>query len=180
MKEKNLIKQLQDISDLGRPDVLPGAKNIYLGSPWFSPSQEKFLKDSYKELIKNPSLGFIHVPLLGQYNDVNPFTDDVDDDSPEMKDWAIHTFYNDVSGMDNSDVMIALVEADDVDSGTIFETGYMYANHKPVVFVLVGDTYKSPLNLMPAMGATAYITPEEISTFDFRRILTSDYVGKYI
>jgi len=34
--------------------------------------------------------------------------------------------------------------------------------------------------LMPAMGATAYITPEEIGTFDFRKILTSDYVGKYI
>lgn len=97
-----------------------------------------------------------------------------------MKDWAIHTFYNDVSGMDNSDVMIALVEAEDVDSGTIFELGYMYANHKPVVLVVVGDTYKHPLNLMPAMGATAFITPEEISSFDFRRILTSDYKGKII
>lgn len=180
MTEKNLIEQLEDISKQERPKALDGARNLYLGSPWFSESQEKFLKESYEELLKNPSLGHIHVPLLGQYNGVNPFTDDVDDDSPEMKDWAIHTFYNDVSGMDNSDVMIALVEADDVDSGTIWETAYMYANHKPVVLVLIGDAYEYPLNLMPAMGATAYIKPEEISTFDFRRILTSDYVGKYI
>lgn len=180
MTEKNLIEQLKEISKEESPKLLPGAKNIYLGSPWFSPSQEEFLKNSYKKLIKNPSLAFIHVPLLGQYNGVNPFTDEVDDSSPEMKDWAIHTFYNDVSGMDNSDVMIALVEADDVDSGTIWETAYMFANHKPIVFVVVGDTFKTPLNLMPAMGATAFITPDEIETFDFRRILTSDYVGKYI
>ena len=180
MTEENLIEQLQEISKEERPYLLPGAKSIYLGSPWFSPSQEKFLKNSYKDLIKNPSLGFIHVPLLGQYKNVNPFTDDVDDDSTEMKDWAIHTFANDVSGMDNSDVMIALVEAEDVDSGTIWESAYMFANHKPTVFVVKGDTYKTPLNLMPAMSATTYITPEEISTFDFRRILTSDYTGKYI
>ena len=180
MEEKNVFEVLKEISEQTRPDILPGAKSVYLGSPWFSPSQEKFLENSYKDMIKNPSLGFIHVPLLGQYKGVNPFMDDVDDDSPEMKDWAIHTFYNDVSGMDNSDVMIALIEAEDVDSGTIWESAYMYANHKPVVFVVVGDTYKNPLNLMPATGATAYITPEEISSFDFRRILTSDYEGKII
>lgn len=180
MTEENVMQALQKISEQERPELLPGAKSVYLGSPWFSPSQEKFLKNSYKDMIKNPSLGFIHVPLLGQYKNVNPFTDNVDDDSPEMKDWAIHTFANDISGMDNSDIMIALLEADDVDSGTVWESAYMFANHKPVVLVVVGDTYKNPLNLMPAMGATAYITPDEISTFDFRRILTSDYMGKYI
>lgn len=180
MTENNVLERLQDINERPRPDLLPGAKSVYLASPWFSPSQEDFLTDSYKKLIENPSLSFIHVPLLGQYNGVNPFIDDVDDDSPEMKDWAIHTFWNDVSGMDNSDVLIALIEADDVDTGTIWETSYMFANHKPTVFVVVGDTYKNPLNLMPAMSATAFITPEEIQTFDFRRILTSDYVGKYI
>lgn len=180
MTEKNLIDKLTDISKKDKPSILTGAKSIYLGSPWFTASQEEFLMDSYKKLIKNPSLSFIHVPLLGQYKNVNPFTDDVEDNSPEMKDWAIHTFYNDISGMDNSDVMIALIEADNVDTGTIWESAYMFANHKPTVFVVKGDTFKMPLNLMPAMSATAFITPEEIEHFDFRRILTSDYVGKYI
>lgn len=185
MTKKNLIEQLKDIkngfngtSDHKQKEL--GAKSIYLGSPWFSPSQEKFLKEGYKNLLRNKTISHVHVPLLGQYKNVNPFTDDVDDDSPEMKDWAIHTFANDISGMDNSDVMIALLEADDVDSGTVWESAYMFANHKPTVFVVVGDTYKTPLNLMPAMSATAFITLDEVATFDFRTILKSDYVGKYI
>jgi len=181
MTEKNLIEQLQDItSDNSRPEIVSGAKSIYLGSPWFSPSQEELLKFGYTGLLRNNTVANLHVPLLGQYKNVNPFTDDVDDDSPEMKDWAIHTFANDISGMDNSDVMIALLEADDIDSGTVWESAYMFANHKPTVFVVVGDTYKNPLNLMPAMSATAFITPKEIDSFDFRNILKSDYIGKYI
>ena len=182
MTEKNLIEQLATIHEkyYDESGILPGAKSIYLGSPWFSHSQENLLKFGFEGLLRNNSISHIHVPLLNQYNNVNPFTDEVDDDSPEMKDWAIHTFANDISGMDNSDIMIALLEANDVDSGTVWESAYMFANHKPTVFVVVGDTYQQPLNLMPAMSATAFITPEQISDFDFRTILKSDYVGKYI
>lgn len=185
MSEKNLIEQLQDIKngfngtrDHRKKEL--GAKSIYLGSPWFSKSQEEFLKEGYKNLLRNKTIAYIHVPLLGQYKNVNPFTDNVGDDSPEMKDWAIHTFANDISGMDNSDVMIALLEANDVDSGTVWESAYMFANHKPTVFVVTGDTYKNPINLMPAMSATAFISIDEIEDFDFREILSSDYKGAYV
>lgn len=55
-----------------------------------------------------------------------------------------------VSGIDDSDLIVGLVDGPDVDSGTAWELGYAYARGKPIV-VLRSD-YRSaehgPVNIM--------------------------------
>ena len=82
--------------------------------------------------------------------------------------------------MQLSDVMIALYDADYPDDGTIWETAFMYAIHKPVVFVTQGDVYKKPVNLMPAMSATDWITVDDLATYDFSLIMPHPYKGGII
>jgi len=180
MTEENVMQKLQKINDKERPDLLPGAKSVYWCSGWFTPRQEEQITSMYEEAVKNPTLSYFAVPLLGQHEGLNPFVDELEDDSPEMKDWAHHTFLNDVSNMDNTDIVIALLDAEKLDEGCAWEIGASYANHKPVVAVVFGDTYKNPVNLMVEESVTRFIKPEELSTFDFRKILKNDYTGKYI
>lgn len=179
-EEKNVMQKLQNINKQERPTLLPGAKSVYWCSAWFTPRQEEQITSMYVEAVKNPTLSYFAVPLLGQHEGMNPFTDDLDDDSPEMKDWAHHTFLNDVSNMDNTDIVIAILDAEKLDEGCSFEIGAAYYNHKPVVAVVFGDTYEYPINLMVEEAITRFITPEELATFDFRKILKNDYQGKFI
>ena len=55
-----------------------------------------------------------------------------------------------VSGIDDSDLIVGLVDGPDVDSGTAWELGYAYARRKPII-VLRSD-YRSaehgPVNIM--------------------------------
>ena len=56
----------------------------------------------------------------------------------------------------------------------------MYANHKPVVFVTQGDLFKKPVNLMPAMSATDWITVDDLATYNFNLIIPHFYKGGVI
>lgn len=178
--EQNVLEKLQEIHERERPTVLPGAKSVYWCSAWFTPRQEEQITTMYAEAVKNPSLSYFAVPLLGQHEGLNPFVDNMDDDSPEMKDWATHTFLNDLSNMDNTDIVIAILDAEELDQGCAWEIGASYYNHKPVVAVVFGDTYEHPINLMVEESITRFIKPEELATFDFRKILKNDYQGKFI
>ncbi len=42
-------------------------------------------------------------------------------------------FKRDLKGLDQSDVVVAILDGPDVDSGTAFEVGYAFAKGKPVV-----------------------------------------------
>ncbi len=42
-------------------------------------------------------------------------------------------FERDLAGMDRSDVVVAILDGADVDSGTAFEVGYAFAKGKPVI-----------------------------------------------
>jgi len=180
MSEANLIKELEQISKTERPTPVAGAKTVYAAQGWFSPRQEELIKITYANMLKNETLAHIHLPLLNQADGFNPLVEDDSVVKPDMREWALDTFANDVSGMDNSDIIIAVLEAGNVDEGTVGEIFYMYANHKPVVVVYDGDSFKHPLNLMPAMATTRFISIDEIATYDFRTIMKNKYVGEYI
>ena len=112
---------------------------------------------------------------MNQADGLSPFTGD-----EVNMEWAQLTFKADETAMQLSDVMIALYDADYPDDGTIWETAFMYAIHKPVVFVTQGDVYKKPVNLMPAMSATDWITVDDLATYDFSLIMPHPYKGGII
>lgn len=172
-EEVTLVGELKAIEAQGNNNT--GHKFVYFGGPWFNDVQVKMYKEAFKELLKNPTVAKFHVPVLNQAGGVSPFEGDEVD-----MEWARLTFKADVTAMDNADVMIALYDAENVDEGTIFEAGYMYAAHKPVVYVTQGDLQKNPVNLMPAMGATTWITVDELATFDFEVIMPKEYSGGVI
>lgn len=173
MTEKNLVAQLQDIESNGNNNN--GKKFIYFGGPWFNNVQADMYKRAYEAILKNETVAFSHVPVLNQSGGISPFEGDEVD-----MEWARLTFKADVTAMDNADVMIALYDANNVDEGTIFEHGYMYASHKPVVFVTQGDLRENPVNLMPAMAATSWISVDDLADFNFEAIVPSEYKGGVI
>lgn len=172
-EEATLVSELALIEKQGNNNV--GSKFVYFGGPWFNDVQATMYKEAFKEILKNPTVARSHVPVQHQSGGLSPF----EGDEVNME-WARLTFKADVTAMDNADVMIALYDAEDPDFGTIWEAGYMYAIHKPVVYVTQGDLQKNPVNLMPAMGATTWITVDELATFDFEVIMPKEYSGGVI
>jgi nucleoside 2-deoxyribosyltransferase len=62
-------------------------------------------------------------------------------------------------GIDESDVVLAIMDGPDPDSGTCFECGYAYANKKPIFtirtdFRKCGDALESRFNLMLTESST--------------------------
>ena len=169
----DINKELEAIKAQGNNNT--GHKHLYFGGPWFNDSQFDMYKQAYQAVLKNPTLSYIHVPIMNQADGLSPFTGD-----EVNMTWAELTFKADEVAMQNSDVMIALYDADNPDDGTIWEAAYMYANHKPVVFVTKGDLYKKPVNLMPAMSATDWTTVDKLADYDFNLIMPHKYQGGVI
>lgn len=170
---EDINKVLNEIKAQGNNNV--GNKHLYFGGPWFNNQQFDMYKKAYKEVLQNKTLSDIHVPIMNQADGLSPFTGD-----EVNMEWAQLTFKADETAMQLSDVMIALYDADYPDDGTIWETAFMYAIHKPVVFVTQGDVYKKPVNLMPAMSATDWITVDDLATYDFSLIMPHQYKGGII
>ena len=94
------------------------------------------------------------------------------------REWRDETFKSDVNGIDNADVVVAIISQGNYDdSGTAWEIGYAYATNKPVVLVnLTGDT----INLMIADSLHSLIKSyDELMEYDFEtlpKIEYTDYV----
>lgn len=178
MIEKNLIEQLEGISKQERPEILPGAKSVYLYAGWFSDEQEKALKHVYTALLSNPTVAYVHVPLLNQHQGENPF---VGDEFKPSESWGFFTYNNDITAIDNSDIGVGIIELSNPDLGSGYEIGYMRGSHKPTVTLALGDNEKNPLNLMVSFGSSRVVySPEEIENMDFRSILGESYQGPII
>jgi len=48
-------------------------------------------------------------------------------------------FNNDLNALKNSDITVALLTGQDIDSGTAAEIGYSFANKKPVVAITASE-----------------------------------------
>ena len=178
LTEAELISKLERTRDTyeGVTPVNPGAKTVYLGGGWFNEHQQVMLLEAYKNLLLNPDIAYVHVPLLNQYegNAVSEHSDWEPDE-----EWAIATYGADEEAMNNSNLMVALFD-EEPDSGTAYETGYMRSAHKPVVLVADVDTEKYPVNLMLAYGTRVHRTLEELKTLNFRSLAIKNYEGKII
>ncbi|MDW7733204.1 MAG: nucleoside 2-deoxyribosyltransferase [Methanolobus sp.] len=123
---------------------MDGKKQIYLAGPLFSRAERDFnlyLRDRLVEI------GFkVFLPQ-----------EDGDDTlSSRLEEKMRNIFINDVKGIDESDIVLAVLDGgSDVDSGTAWEMGYAYAKGIPVLglktdFRTFGD--EGIVNLMMEMS----------------------------
>jgi len=94
---------------------------IYLAGALFSQAEREFNKKLQKMML---NLGF--TVFLPQ--------EDADDNSSERENRNHSSiFSNCFSGLEKSDIVVAVLEGTDVDSGTAWELGYAYAVGKPII-----------------------------------------------
>lgn len=94
-------------------------KNIYLAAPLFSEAECEF-NCKLRDEIKNAGFN-VFLPQ---------------EDSNNIKDKKNRQkiiFGKNLDAIENSDIMVAVLDGTDVDSGTAWEIGYAYAKGKPVL-----------------------------------------------
>ncbi len=91
-------------------------RRVYLAAPLFSEAERDFNRKLRDEIKK---IGFeVFLPQEDSNNKYN------------SSHQAI--FEKNIAAINNSDVMVAVLDGADVDSGTAWEIGYAYATGKPV------------------------------------------------
>ena len=77
-------------------------------------------------------------------------------------------FEMDVEGLDASDMVVAVMDGPDPDSGTSWEVGYAYAHHKPIVQIRTdfrgsGEGSLAPYNLMLSESAKFIVSVNSLT-----------------
>ena len=112
---------------------------IYLAGALFSQAEREFNK-KLQEMMLN--LGF--AVFLPQ--------EDADDNSSERENRNHSSIFNNCfGGLEKSDIVVAVLEGTDVDSGTAWELGYAYAVNKPIIGLRTDFRIQTPderVNLM--------------------------------
>jgi len=128
---------------------------VFLAAPIFSTAEREFNSKLAWMLRKMGYDVFLaqELPLL----------------SSSSKEEKVKIFSMDIENLDNSDVVVAVLDGCDVDSGVAFEIGYAYAKGKPIIGVKTDHRCFSPheeVNLMIEVPAKIVIgrTVEEISS----------------
>jgi|TARA_B100001113_G_scaffold321223_1_gene290939 nucleoside 2-deoxyribosyltransferase len=104
-------------------------KNIYIAGPLFNVHEKKYLEE-IAEVLEGAG-----------YECFLPHRENAGIDPNELKDNNMSQstkdaiFQNDVDALSKSDLVVALVTGQDIDSGTASEIGYMYASKKPVIAI---------------------------------------------
>jgi len=94
-------------------------KTVYLAAPLFSEAECDFNRKLRDELI---SAGF------------NVFLPQEDSNNvKDMSDRQKIIFDKNLKGIENSDIIVAVIDGADVDSGTAWEIGFAFAKAKPVL-----------------------------------------------
>ncbi len=94
-------------------------KSVYLAAPLFREAECDFNRKLRNELI---SAGFeVFLPQEDSNNTKN------------YKDRQKIIFNRNLKGIENSDILVAVIDGADVDSGTAWEIGFAFAKGKPVL-----------------------------------------------
>ncbi|VVB55918.1 Nucleoside 2-deoxyribosyltransferase [uncultured archaeon] len=94
-------------------------KTVYLAAPLFSEAECDFNRKLRDELI---SAGFIVFLPQEDSNNVK-----------DMSDRQKIIFNKNLKGIENSDIIVAVIDGADIDSGTAWEIGFAFAKAKPVL-----------------------------------------------
>lgn len=106
---------------------LVARKKIYIAGPLFSSHERDFLEEIVKTLSEKLTIDSIKDVFL-------PHRDAGEVDIHGKKRGLI--FDEDMRRLDEADIVIALLDGPDVDSGTCIELGYAYAREKEIFGVL--------------------------------------------
>ena len=125
-----------------------GKMKIYLAGPLFSIAERDYNKKIATEIIHRFPKSKVYLPqefltnLTG--NESNFFQ--------KMFDCCINA-------IDSADVIVAILDGPDVDSGTCIELGYAYANKKPIIGVRTDlrSLEDNGVNLMVSKVCTEYL-----------------------
>ena len=94
-------------------------KTVYLAAPLFSEAECDFNRKLRDEII---SAGFkVFLPQEDSNN------------VKDMLDRQKIIFNKNLKGIENSDIIVAVIDGADVDSGTAWEIGFAFAKGKPVI-----------------------------------------------
>lgn len=94
-------------------------KTVYLAAPLFSEAECDFNRKLRDELI---SAGFIVFLPQEDSNNVK-----------DISDRQKIIFNKNLKGIENSDIIVAVIDGADIDSGTAWEIGFAFAKAKPVL-----------------------------------------------
>lgn len=110
-------------------------KKVYFAGPWFTAEQEERHTRLYNILSANNNLDIFNPKL--ESNITNQKDNDKFDE----------VLLKNIKGIVTADIIIAITDGKDM--GTIWETGFAYANKKPIIYYCetIGD---KPFNLMLA------------------------------
>lgn len=140
---------------------------VYMAESWFNDEQNALREAGMKAMKQNPTIDWENSfrPIEHQYKGWKIT------DHPDMlnnSEWQLATFRSDVQAMDAMDITIALYDPkmENSDPGVVWELGYVFGLKKPA-FLVLPDDCDTPLNLMPALGATRVLHVSDLGTFNF-------------
>ena len=126
-------------------------KRIYLAGPLFSHAELEYNR-KLRDLLLNKGFS-VFLPQ----EDAEDTTDEREKQNQEC------IFKKCVEGVDSSDIVVAVLDGVDVDSGTAWEIGYAYAKEKPVIGLRTDFRSLSDgiVNLMVEMAIVALARDED-------------------
>lgn len=137
------------------------AKSVYLASPFFNDSEISAMND-VKDVLENVH----HLDVFAPYEHQNKHL------QFGSMEWREATYTGDVAGILGSDIVVAVINGNYMDSGTAWEVGFAVAVGIPVIVVNVGKE----VNLMIANSLTAYLDDiEELKKYDFETLPAKPY-----
>ena len=108
-------------------------KKIYIAGPLFNTHEKGYLEKIAIELESNEFECFL------------PHRDQKDVTEEELKQLDMSNatkekiFNNDLNALKTSDLTVALLTGQDIDSGTAAEIGFSYANKKPIIAITASE-----------------------------------------
>ena len=108
-------------------------KKIYIAGPLFNTHEKGYLEKIAIELESNEFECFL------------PHRDQKDVTEEELKQLNMSNatkekiFNNDLNALKTSDLTVALLTGQDIDSGTAAEIGFSYANKKPIIALTASE-----------------------------------------
>ena len=126
-------------------------KRIYLAGPLFSHAELEYNR-KLRDLLLNKDFS-VFLPQ----EDAEDTTDEREKQNQEC------IFKKCVESVDSSDIVVAVLDGVDVDSGTAWEIGYAYAKEKPVIGLRTDFRSLSDgiVNLMVEMAIVALARDED-------------------
>lgn len=122
---------------------------IFIAGPLFSQAEREFNLKVEEHLRKHGYETFLPQRDVGKLDELL---------AKEGREAYRTIFKRDLEGLEKADVVVAILDGPDVDSGTAFEIGYAFARGKPVVGLKTDMRWfarEEELNNMIAQGIKA-------------------------